>query len=150
MPPYNILYNILQYFNMTIQYIAIIQNNNTIYCNTSKQQYNILQYFKTTIQYIAILLNDNTIYCNTFTTTIYCIGNNILQYIVIQYIVAQPCSKVPGTRYCNSRQTYAYSSTALLEYSLYWRTGVLLVHYKCSEYIQYQVLYSHPLRTSTP
>ena len=31
-----------------------------------------------------MLWNNNTIYyCNTFNHTIYCIGNNILQYIVI-------------------------------------------------------------------
>ena len=38
-----------------IEYIAILQIDNTIYCNTLIQQYNILQYFRWTIQYIAIL-----------------------------------------------------------------------------------------------
>ena len=66
-----------------MQYIAILQISNTIQCNTSDQQYIILQYFRTTIQY-----------CNTFNHTIYYIGNNILQYNVIQYIVVQPCHRV--------------------------------------------------------
>jgi hypothetical protein len=103
--PYNILYNVLQCFTSAIQYIAILQFSNTIYCNTSDQQYNILQYFRSTMQYIAILLIIQyivlvTMYCNTseqqynilqyFYHTIYCIGYNILQYIVIQYFVAQP------------------------------------------------------------
>ena len=48
-----------------IQYIAILQINNTIYCNALMQRYNVLQYFRSAIQYIVILQMNNTIYCNT-------------------------------------------------------------------------------------
>ena len=51
----NMQYNILQYFNSAIQYIAILKMYNTIYFNTLIQQYNILQNFRLTVQYIAIL-----------------------------------------------------------------------------------------------
>ena len=35
-------YNILQYFQRTIQYIAILEMDKTIYCNTFKRQYIVL------------------------------------------------------------------------------------------------------------
>ncbi len=61
----------MQYFrSATIQYIAKLQINNTIY--------------------IAILWNNNNLYCNTFNHTIHCIGNNILQYIVANTIYCCP------------------------------------------------------------
>ena len=86
---HNSIVIVLSDIEYTIQYIAILQMDNTIYCNTLIQQYNILQYFRRTIQYIAILKTANTIYCNTFKQqyivllTIYC---NILQYIVTRRI----------------------------------------------------------------
>ncbi len=40
---------------MQYKYIAILQIDNTIFCNTLIKQYNILQYVIWTIQYIAIL-----------------------------------------------------------------------------------------------
>ncbi len=66
------------YFNTsTVQYISILQIENTIHCNTLIQKYNILQYssLRSAIQYIAIPQISDQQY-------------NILQYLgrTIQYI----------------------------------------------------------------
>ena len=113
-------YNILQYSCVTIQYIAIFLNANTIYCNIPQRQYNILQYSSATIQYnLAIFVSYNTIYCIVMTNQynilsgIYC---NILQLIFLHrrtsYTTRYAYLHVSGsitrrtiycTIYCNSR-----------------------------------------------
>ena len=109
-------YNILQYSCVTIQYIAIFLNANTIYCNIPQRQYNILQYSSATIQYIlAIFVSYNTIYCIVMTNQynilsgIYC---NILQLIFLHrrtsYTTRYAYLHVSGsitrrTIYCNNR-----------------------------------------------
>jgi hypothetical protein len=49
--PYGAQLSVKRGASKPIQYIAILQISNTIYCNTSDQQYNILQCFRTSIQY---------------------------------------------------------------------------------------------------
>ena len=61
--------NIMQYFMIPIQYIAIFYTTDTIYLHFLHHKYNILQYSAVPIQYI---------------------GKNVLQYIFSQSIFAGP------------------------------------------------------------
>jgi hypothetical protein len=85
-------YGILQYSCVTIQYIAIFFNTNTIYCNIPQRQYNTLQYSLATIQYIVLSWRTNTIYCQEY-IAIYC---NWFICIGVQVIL-------PGTPICTYR-----------------------------------------------